>query len=266
MAAMEGILAGSRVASDEPVALPRLSSRADGHGADAVARRRRRPGLRPQGDRRRPRELGQRARSAPGRGALQTASPVQLIAILNASPITEIRTAAVSGSPRAARPARSRARSRSSAPACRDARTSTRCRRCSTTRSSASGAGTAHAEALALETHSLVAASIEEALERRRHRLHGHLVERAGRRARDGSRPARTSTPSGAFPDGKSRELSTATVVASRLFVDRRESTLNEAGDYRSRPPRAASGPSTSSPSSERCSTGTVEGRRPTRS
>ena len=59
-----------------------------------------------------------------------------------------------------------RAPSPCSAPASRAAPTSTRCRPCSTIRSSGSGAATtSHAEALALETHSLVAASVEEAVD-----------------------------------------------------------------------------------------------------
>ena len=43
--------------------------------------------------------------------------------------------------------------------------------------------------------------------------------------------PARTSTRS-ARASRSTRELDTATVAAAALFVDRRESTLNEAGDY----------------------------------
>ena len=75
----------------------------------------------------------------------------------------------------------------------------------------------------------------------RRHRLHRDRRRASRSSSSSGSRRARTSMPPGAFPDGKSRELSTATVAASRFFVDRRESTLNEAGDYRRRG-RAESG------------------------
>ena len=88
----------------------------------------------------------------------------------------------------------------------------------------------AHAEALALETHSLVAGSIEEAL--------------------DGADVVCTATASpvpiveldwlapGAHINAvgasiaSARELSSESVAAATLFVDRRESTLNESGDY----------------------------------
>ena len=49
------------------------------------------------------------------------------------------------------------------------------------------------------------------------------------------------------------RELDTATMAAAALFVDRRESTVNEAGDYLSRARRARSGPSTSAARSASC-------------
>ena len=89
-----------------------------------------------------------------------------------------------------------------------------------------------HAEALALETHSLVAGSIEEAL------AGADIVCTATSTSEpfvelEWLAPGTHINAAGAFPDGKSRELSTATVAASRFFVDRRESTLNEAGDYR---------------------------------
>ena len=88
----------------------------------------------------------------------------------------------------------------------------------------------AHAEALALETHSLVAQTIEEAL--------------------DGADIVCTTTASpgpivelellspGAHVNAvgssvaSARELSTATVAAGSLFVDRRESAEHESGDY----------------------------------
>ena len=59
------------------------------------------------------------------------------------------------------------------------------------------------------------------------------------------------------------RELDTATMAAASLFVDRRESTVNEAGDY----PvpacaRARSGPSTSEAELGEVLIGAVEGRR----
>lgn len=88
----------------------------------------------------------------------------------------------------------------------------------------------AHAEALALETHSLVAGSVEEALAgadvvctttaarepivRREWLAEGMHVNAVG-----------ASVPT-------ARELDAASVAAASLFVDRRESTLSESGDY----------------------------------
>ncbi|RDI74474.1 putative ornithine cyclodeaminase mu-crystallin-like protein [Gaiella occulta] len=88
----------------------------------------------------------------------------------------------------------------------------------------------AHAEALALETHALAAASIEEALDgadvvctttasrepilRRAWLAPGTHVNAVG-----------ASVPT-------ARELDSDTVASASLFVDRRESTLNESGDY----------------------------------
>ena len=45
-------------------------------------------------------------------------------------------------------------------------------------------------------------------------------------------RPGTHINAAGAFPNGKARELSTETVATARFFVDRRESTLNESGDF----------------------------------
>ena len=109
----------------------------------------------------------------------------QLIAILNASPITEIRTAAVSGvaTKLLARPGSrtvailgSGVQGRSHVDAMQTVLDDPIIRIWSRNGD--------HAEALALETHSLVAGSIEEALDGRRHRLHRDLDERAPRRAR----------------------------------------------------------------------------------
>ena len=49
------------------------------------------------------------------------------------------------------------------------------------------------------------------------------------------------------------RELDTETMRDAALFVDRRESTVNEAGDFLSRSARARSAPSTSAPRSASC-------------
>jgi ornithine cyclodeaminase/alanine dehydrogenase-like protein (mu-crystallin family) len=88
----------------------------------------------------------------------------------------------------------------------------------------------AHAEALALECHGLVAGSVEEALE-------GADVVCTTTSAREPivhrdwlALGAHVNAVGSSIPT--TRELDTATIVASSLFVDRRESTVNEAGDY----------------------------------
>jgi ornithine cyclodeaminase/alanine dehydrogenase-like protein (mu-crystallin family) len=156
----------------------------------------------------------------------------ELTAIMNASPITEIRTAAVSG-------AATRALAR------KGARTVAVLGSGVQGRSHVAAMQTviddpiiriwsrnpAHAEALALETHSLVATSVEEALDGAdvvctATAAREPLVE-LGRLA-----PGTHINAAGASPDRASRELSSETVAAATLVVDRRESTLNESGDY----------------------------------
>ncbi len=156
----------------------------------------------------------------------------ELVAIMNASPITEIRTAAVSA-------AATRALAR------QGARTVAVLGSGVQGRSHVAAMQTvlddpivriwsrnpAHAEALALETHSLVAPTIAEALD-------GADVVCTATAASEPLvelhwlAPGSHVNAAGAFPNGKSRELSSATVAAATLFVDRRESTLNESGDY----------------------------------
>ncbi len=156
----------------------------------------------------------------------------QLIAVVNASPITEIRTAAVSGvaTKLLARPGSrtvaiigSGVQGRSHVDAMQTVLDDPIIRIWSRNPS--------HAEALALETHSLVANSIEEALD-------GADVVCTATSANEPIVEAKWLAPgthinaAGAFPNGKARELSTETVTAARFFVDRRESTLNESGDF----------------------------------
>jgi ornithine cyclodeaminase/alanine dehydrogenase-like protein (mu-crystallin family) len=163
---------------------------------------------------------------------LHDGSTGQLIAVLNASPITEIRTAAVSGvaTKLLARPGArtvavlgSGVQGRSHVDAMQTVLDDPIIRVWSR--------NPAHAEALALETHSLVAGSIEEALD-------GADVVCTATSASEPIvelpwlAPGTHINAAGAFPNGKSRELSSETVAAARFFVDRRESTLNEAGDY----------------------------------
>jgi ornithine cyclodeaminase/alanine dehydrogenase-like protein (mu-crystallin family) len=88
----------------------------------------------------------------------------------------------------------------------------------------------AHAEALALETHSLVSASVEEALD-------GAEIVCTTTAAREPivrrewfAPGAHVNAVGSSIPTV--RELDAATVAAASLFVDRRESTLNESGDY----------------------------------
>ncbi len=154
-----------------------------------------------------------------------------LIAVLNASPITEIRTAAVSGvaTKLLARP---------------DARTVVVLGSGIQGRSHVDAMQTvlddpiiriwsrnpAHAEALALETHSLVAATIEEALD-------GADVVCTATASREpivelGWLAPGTHINAAGASVKTSRELSSETVAAATMFVDRRESTLNESGDY----------------------------------
>jgi len=155
----------------------------------------------------------------------------RLVAVLNASPITEIRTAAVSAvaTRLLARPdARhvailgSGVQGRSHAVAMREVLPAAELRVWSRNR--------AHAEALALEAHGLACATVAEALE--------------------GADVVCTCTaatePIVALPDlapgahvnavGSSgpwaRELEADVVAEASLFVDRRESTVNESGDY----------------------------------
>jgi len=155
----------------------------------------------------------------------------ELRAILNASPVTEIRTAAVSAvATRAlARPGAGTVailgagvQARSHVEAMRCVLDAPEIRIWSRTAASA--------QALARETGARACATVEEALAgagvvctttsarepvlRREWLAPGAHVNAVG-----------SSVPS-------TRELDTATVAAASLFVDRRESTLNEAGDY----------------------------------
>ncbi|MSO96313.1 MAG: ornithine cyclodeaminase family protein [Thermoleophilia bacterium] len=176
----------------------------------------------------------------PGRGLdahqgsviLHDGTTGQLIAVLNASPITEIRTAAVSAvatkllarkGSRTVAVLGSGVQGRSHVDAMQTVLDDPIIRIWSR--------NPAHAEALALETHSLVAHSVEEALD-------GADVVCTATAARQPIvelgwlAPGAHINAAGAIPNGKARELSSETVAASRFFVDRRESTLNEAGDY----------------------------------
>jgi ornithine cyclodeaminase/alanine dehydrogenase-like protein (mu-crystallin family) len=157
----------------------------------------------------------------------------QLLAVLNASPITEIRTAAVSGAATRllARPGSrtvavlgSGVQGRSHVDAMQTVLDDPIIRIWSR--------NPAHAEALALETHSLVAASVEEAVA-------GADVVCTATSASEPLVELRWLAPgthvnaAGAYPNGISRELATDVVASARLYVDRRESALNESGDVR---------------------------------
>ena len=154
----------------------------------------------------------------------------ELVAIMNASPVTEIRTAAVSG---AATKALARTGARSVAhprlrragplPRRRDADGARRSDHPDLEPKPGACRGTR-----TLETHSLVAGSVEEALD-------GADVICTTTAARDPIRRARLARSrsarqrrGGSVPSA--RELSSETVAAATLFVDRRESTLNESG------------------------------------
>jgi ornithine cyclodeaminase len=158
----------------------------------------------------------------------------QLVAVLNASPITEIRTAAVSAAATKAlaRPGArvvavlgSGVQGRSHVDAMQTVLDDPIVRIWSR--------NPAHAEALALETHSLVAASVEEALDG------ADVVCTATSAAEPVVRELRWLSPgahvnaAGAYPNGDARELASEVVAAARLYVDRRESALRESGDVR---------------------------------
>jgi len=154
-----------------------------------------------------------------------------LEAMLNASAITEIRTAAVSAvGTKLLAPAGARrvailgagVQGRSHAVAMRAVVDDAELRVWSRT--------AAHAEALALESHAAVCATVEEALDgaevvctctssrepivRRSWLAPGAHVNAVG-----------SSVPA-------ARELDSDVIAAAALFVDRRESTVNESGDY----------------------------------
>ena len=186
----------------------------------------------------------------------------QLIAVLNASPITEIRTAAVSAvaTKLLARPDSrtvaiigSGVQGRSHVDAMQTVLDDPIIRIWSRNPS--------HAEALALETHSLVAGSIEEALD-------GADVVCTATAASEPIvelgwlAPGTHINAAGAFPNGKARELSSETVGAARFFVDRRESTLNEAGDYLVAAAELGFGPEHIVAELGELLNGTVQGRR----
>lgn len=155
----------------------------------------------------------------------------QLRAILNASPITEIRTAAVSAvaTKLLARPGSrtvavlgSGVQGRSHVAAMQTVLDDPIIRIWSR--------NAAHATALALETHSLVAGSVEEALD-------GADIVCTTTAAREPIvelswlAPGTHVNAAGASVRG-ARELDARTVAAASLFVDRRESVLNESDEY----------------------------------
>ena len=154
-----------------------------------------------------------------------------LRAILNASAITEIRTAAVSGvaTKLLARPGARRiailgagVQARSHAQAMRAVVDDPELRIWSRTRD--------HAEALALESHAVVCETVEEALD-------GADIVCTCTAAREPivrlawlAPGAHVNAVGSSVPSA--RELDADVVAQASLFVDRRESTLNESGDY----------------------------------
>lgn len=165
-----------------------------------------------------------------------------LQALVNASAITEIRTAAVSAvaTKLLARPGARRVailgagvQARSHAVAMRAVVDDAELRIWSRT--------PAHAEALALEAHALVCGSIEEALD-------GAEVVCTCTSSRDPivrrawlAPGAHVNAVGSSVPTA--RELDADLIAASTLFVDRRESTVNESGDYLAAVEEAGIGP-----------------------
>jgi ornithine cyclodeaminase/alanine dehydrogenase-like protein (mu-crystallin family) len=154
-----------------------------------------------------------------------------LIAVLNASPITEIRTAAVSG---VATKLLSRPDSRTVAILGSGIQGRSHVDAMQTLLDDPIiriwSRNPAHAEALALETHSVVATTIEEALD-------GADIVCTATASREpivelGWLAPGTHINAAGASMKTSRELSSETVAAATLVVDRRESTLNESGDY----------------------------------
>lgn len=166
----------------------------------------------------------------------------QLVAVLNASPITEIRTAAVSAvaTRLLARPESrqvailgSGVQGRSHALAMREVLPDAELRVWSRT--------PAHAEALALEAHALPCTTVEEAL------AGADVVCTCTASAEPLVALAHLAPGAHVNAVGSSgtwaRELESDVVAAASLFVDRRESTLNEAGDYLAAVREAGIGP-----------------------
>jgi ornithine cyclodeaminase len=165
-----------------------------------------------------------------------------LQAVVNASAITEIRTAAVSAvaTKLLARPgARTVAilgagvQGRSHAVAMRAVVHDADLRIWSRT--------PAHAEALALEAHAVACRTVEEALD-------GAVVVCTCTSSRDPivrrawlAPGAHVNSVGSSVPSA--RELDAEVVAAASLFVDRRESTVNEAGDYLAAVEEAGIGP-----------------------
>ena len=185
----------------------------------------------------------------------------ELRALLNASAITEIRTAAVSAvaTRLLARPGSrvvailgAGVQGRSHVEAMRAVLPGAELRLWSRT--------PARAAALAAEAGATVAASIEEALAAAdvvctTTSAREPIVRREWLAAGTHVNAVGSSVP-------RARELDAATVAAAALFVDRRESTLNEAGDYLLAVEEAGIGPDHIRAELGELLLGTAEGRR----
>ncbi len=155
----------------------------------------------------------------------------QLTAVLNASAITEIRTAAVSAvatrllAPEGVKTVAivgSGVQGRSHAEAMREIFPDCELRICSRTE--------AHAEALALECHGVVSGCAEDAV-RGAQVVNTCTASREPILAREWLEPGAHINAVGSSIRS-TRELEGTIVRDSSFFVDRRESTLNESGDY----------------------------------
>ena len=182
-----------------------------------------------------PEQRRPRPRPAPGHRHALRRRDRRVRAILDASAITAIRTAAVSARGDAAAGARGRAaRWRSSARASRRAPTSGDAEARAVRATCASGAGPERAAARRRGAGAVPVEAVETAEEAVRGAdvvVHRHVVARAGRAARVAGRRARTSTRS-ARRIPTTRELDGATVAAAALFVRPPRVVVNEAGDY----------------------------------
>ena len=165
----------------------------------------------------------------------------ELVAIMNASPITEIRTAAVSAVATRRSPGRTRSGSRSSAPARRRGSRPRAAGECSAIRDPDLGAQPGSGRAACRRGGRDRVPVRRRGAVRSRGRLYDHGGHGADRREALAGRGAHVNAVGSCFPT--TRELDTETVAHASFFTDRRRSCLSEAGDYMLAAAEGAVGP-----------------------